>query len=214
MIFLFANDASSTLAAPLSNSATTLSVASGQGAEFPNPSAGQQFAATLNDAATGLLTEIVYCTARAGDSFTAIVRAQEGTVAQNWLANDLIANLCTAGQMAAMQQSAGLNPARTAQTGGAGGVFPMTTADSGGGVLLNRTLPVTTPSSTTLPVSSGGATYAIADGADNFNLAPVTVSFPAGTFGPNGAATVVLNQAGQNAGFRFYADSNIWSFKP
>jgi hypothetical protein len=101
-VFVFANQASTTLAGPISAGATALTVASGTGSEFPSLSAGQQFAATLNDAATGLLTEVVYCTARSGDNFTTIVRAQESTTALSWLAGDLIANLLTAGQMAAM----------------------------------------------------------------------------------------------------------------
>lgn len=207
--FLFANDASATLAAPISNSATVVNLASGTGAEFPSPSAGQQFALTFNDAATGLLVEIVYCTSRTGDALT-ITRGQEGTTAQNWLAGDLAASLITAGNLAAMQQSGSLNPARTVTTSGA---FAMTTADAGGGVLLNR---VAGPavSSTTLPVSSNGQTYAIEDGARNFALFPVTVTYPGGTTGPNGAATAVLNVNGQCGIFRFYSDSNIWSFKP
>lgn len=211
--FLFANDAAATLAAPITNTALALTVASGDGAEFPNPSSGQQFAATLNDAATGLLTEIVYCTARSGDTFTTIERAQEGTVAQNWLAGDLIANLNTAGQMAALQQTAALNPARTVNQSTAGGVFAMSTADSGGGILLIRTLPVGAQSSTTLPVSSDGDSYSIEDGADNFSLAPVVVNFPAGTTGPNGLIQATLNQSGRKGFFRFYSDSNTWSFQ-
>ena len=100
-VFLFANNASTTLAAPISNTATSVTLASGSGSEFPNPSANQQFALTFNDAATGLLTEIVYCTGRAGDTLT-IVRAQEGTVAQNWAAGDLASNFVTAGTLAAV----------------------------------------------------------------------------------------------------------------
>jgi hypothetical protein len=112
--------------------------------------------------------------------------------------------------MQAMQQSAALSPARTVTTSGA---FVMTTADAGGGVLLNR---VTSPgtSSTTLPTSGDGALYDIEDGAKNFFQFPVLVSFPAGTTGPNGETTATLNVNGQCARFRFYADSNIWSFKP
>lgn len=206
--FLMNNNASSTLAAPISNVATSVTLAAGTGALFPNPSAGQQFPLTFTDAATGLLTEIVYCTARTGDVLT-IVRAQESTSAQNWLAGDIAANLITAGLLAAFQQSAALQPARTVTTSGA---FTMTTADNGGAVLLNR---VSSPaaSSVTLPVSPNGATYVIADGADNFNLFNVTVSFPGGTTGPNGATTAILDQAGQVAAFRFFSDSNIWSFK-
>jgi hypothetical protein len=204
-----ANNASSTLAAPISNSATTVSLAVGTGALFPNPSAGQQFPLTFNDAATGLLTEIVYCTSRAGDTLT-IVRAQEGTTAQAWLAGDLAANLITAGLLAAYQQSAALSPARTVTASGA---FAMSTADAGGGVGLDRIVGPAV-SSTTLPVSTDGQTYWIEDLARNFNAYPVTVTFPGGTTGPNGAATVTLNVNGQCAQFRFYADSNIWSFRP
>lgn len=103
--FIWTNDASSTLAAPLSNVGTTLNVAVGTGALFPNPGVGQQFSMTFTDAATGLDKEIVYVTARSGDSMT-IVRAQEGTSAQNWSAGDLCANLITAGAMNSFFQSA------------------------------------------------------------------------------------------------------------
>lgn len=102
-VFQFANDASSTLAAPISNVATTVNLAVGTGALFPSPGAGQQFALTFNDAATGLLTEVVYCTARSGDALT-IVRAQEGTTAQTWIAADLASNLLTAGTMQGLAQ--------------------------------------------------------------------------------------------------------------
>jgi hypothetical protein len=206
--FLFANDASTTLAAPINSTATAASLASGTGDEFPDPSSGQQFSGTFNDAATGLLTEIVYVTGISGDNITAMVRAQEGTVAQNWLAGDLFANLLTAGQMAAMVQSAVLNPVREVTASGA---FTMTTADAGGAVGLNR---VSAPaaSSTTLPSAAvAGQLYAIEDLANNFNQYPVTVNAPAGmTIGT--AAEVLLNNDGQCAYFRYYG-SNIWSFK-
>lgn len=209
-LFLFANDAATTLAAPISNSATSLTVAAGTGSEFPNPSAGQQFAATLNDAATGLLAEIVYCTVRGGDTFTTIERAQESTTALSWLAGDLCTNMCTAGTMEAFEQTANTSPARTVTASGA---FAMSTADAFGAILLDRTVSPGA-SSTTLPSSTGGEIYKIADGANNFNLYPVTITYPGGTTGPNGATTAVLNVAGQVAEFEFFSDSNIWSFKP
>lgn len=211
--FIFANNASSTLAAPISNVATSVTLAAGTGALFPNPSAGQQFSLTFNDAATGLLTEIVYCTARSGDTLT-IARAQEGTVAQGWLAGDLAANLVTAGQMAAMQQSAGLFPARVVTASGA---FVLTTADAYGGVGLNRTSALAT-SSTALPdAATNGQWYFIEDlvpgGAGNFNAFPVTVDASSGTT-IDGEASVTCNVAGQCAMFRLYTDANLWSFKP
>lgn len=206
--FLFANNASSSLAAPISPSATTITLAGGGGALFPNPSAGQQFALTLNDAATGLLTEIVYCTARAGDVLT-VVRAQEGTTAQSWLAGDLAANLSTAGQMNAMVQVSTLYPTRIITASGA---FVMTTSDANGGVGLNRTTSLAA-SSTTLPsAAQAGQLYAVEDLAKNFNAYPVTVAAPVGMT-IAGAAQAVLNVNGQCGYFRFYG-SNVWSFKP
>ena len=95
-ILLFANNAKSTLAANLSSSATTVTLASGTGSLFPSPTTGQGFKLTFNDDATGLLNEIVLCTSRTGDVLT-IVRAQEGTTAQSWLANDLAGMFYTAG---------------------------------------------------------------------------------------------------------------------
>lgn len=206
--FLFANDASSTLAAPISNTVLSVTLAVGTGALFPAPSAGQQFAGTFNDAATGLLTEIVYCTAVSGDAVT-IVRAQEGTVAQGWLAGDLFANLCTAGQMAAMLQTSTLYPNRIVT---ASGVFAMSTADANGAIGLNRTSGLAA-SSTTLPSGAqAGQSYAIEDLAKNFNAYPVTVNAPGGQT-IAGAADVVLSVNGQCASFRYYG-SNIWSFNP
>lgn len=210
-VFLFSNNASSSLAAPISNTATTCTLATGTGTEFPSPSTGQQFAGTFNDAATGLLTEIVYCTARSTDTITTMVRARESTTAQNWLAGDLFAALITAGILAAFQQSAALFPARTITTYGA---FAMFSSDVYGGVLLNRVSGSPSTSTTTLPASADGAVYDIEDGAGNFNLQQVTVNYPAGTTGPNGAPSATLNAANQCARFRFYSDSNIWSFKP
>jgi len=208
MSLLFANNASSSLAGPISNVATSCNLQAGAGTLFPNPGAGQTFAGTLTDAATGLLNEIVSVTARTADTLT-IVRAQEGTVAESWLAGDLFNNLWTAGQAAAMQQTSLLTPARLVTASGA---FVMTTADAGGGVGLNRiSAPAT--SSTTLPSgATTGQSYAIEDIAANFNTYPVTVSYPGGQTGPSGATSQVLNVNRQCAYFRYYG-SNLWSFK-
>ncbi|WP_213092089.1 hypothetical protein, partial [Escherichia coli] len=66
---------------------------------FPSPSAGvSYFKLTLIDAATGQLSEIVHVTARTGDTMT-IARAQEGTTARAWSANDIAANMMTAGTL-------------------------------------------------------------------------------------------------------------------
>lgn len=112
--FLFANNAKSTLAAPINTTATSLSLSAGTGALFPNPGAGELFTLTLTDAATGQTYEILHCTARTGDVCT-VARAQEGTTALNWATGDFANNFLTAGTAALFSQ-----------TGAAGFPNPMT----------------------------------------------------------------------------------------
>lgn len=101
--FLFANNATTTLASSLSPSDTLVQVATGTGAEFPSPGPGEQFSLTLQDAATGLIEEITYVTAVSGDDLT-VIRGQEGTTALSWGVGDLASNYWTAGQAAALVQ--------------------------------------------------------------------------------------------------------------
>jgi microcystin-dependent protein len=104
MELLFANNAQSTLAGSITDSALTANLQSGTGVRFPSPSVGvQYFVGTLTDAATGLLNEVVHVTQVVGDTIT-MIRAQEGTVALAWSANDLFAELWTAGQCETMVQ--------------------------------------------------------------------------------------------------------------
>lgn len=104
---LAANLAKSNLAANLSSGGTTLSVTPGTGALFPVVGANQFFALTLKDTATGNFIEIVYVTAKTGDTFT-VVRAQEGTSARAWLAGDQANNFFTAGSFSNLIQPLGL----------------------------------------------------------------------------------------------------------
>lgn len=96
---LAANNAQTVLAAGISSTATSLTVNTGAGTLFPSPVTGTSFfKLTIIDAATGTLTEIVHVTARNGDVFT-IQRGQEGTVPRAWSANDIVANMMTAGTL-------------------------------------------------------------------------------------------------------------------
>lgn len=106
--FLFANNATTTLAESVSATATVLNVSSGDGALFPSPSTGQAFAVTLVDAATGLTNEICYCTSRSGDALT-VVRGQEGKNALAWSAGDTCANYITADVMESWLQESDLS---------------------------------------------------------------------------------------------------------
>jgi len=109
---VWANNANSTLAGPITNASTTALLVSGTGALFPTLAAGQYFDLTFNDAATRLLYEVVHVTAISGDTIT-IVRGQEGTTALSWLAGDLASNLVTMGALQAFAQA----PDTQAQTG-------------------------------------------------------------------------------------------------
>ncbi|WP_410756443.1 phage tail protein [Citrobacter youngae] len=96
---LAANNAQTVLAAGISSTATSLTVNAGTGTLFPSPVAGTSFfKLTIIDAATGSLTEIIHVTARNGDVFT-IQRGQEGTIPRAWSANDIAANMMTAGTL-------------------------------------------------------------------------------------------------------------------
>ena len=83
----FSNNGHSTLAASLTSSATSITVASGHGARFPSLSSGEYFYATLIDASNNL--EIVKVTARSSDVLTA-TRAQESTTARAFAIGDRI----------------------------------------------------------------------------------------------------------------------------
>lgn len=101
---LYTNNATSTLAAGISSSVTTLSLVPGGGSAFPNPGAGYEFTATLVSAGNSAIREVILCTARSGDVLTTIVRDQEGTGPLAWSAGDILTQLPTAADMAAFAQ--------------------------------------------------------------------------------------------------------------
>jgi hypothetical protein len=81
---LFANNAVTLLALPISPIATELQVMPGYGSLFPQPVLpGDYFLVTLEDQAA-TTREIIAVTGRTGDVFTGVVRGQEGTLPQSW----------------------------------------------------------------------------------------------------------------------------------
>lgn len=78
-MLLTANNATSTLAASITNSATTISVQTEDASKFPEVPAGDWFPVFVLDAAGN--SEIMRCTARAGAILT-VERGQEGTIAK------------------------------------------------------------------------------------------------------------------------------------
>ena len=93
----FSNNGHSTLAASISTSDTSITVASGHGARFPSLGASEYFYATLIDSSNNL--EIIKVTARSSDVLTA-TRAQEGTTARAYGIGDRIELRVTAAGIA------------------------------------------------------------------------------------------------------------------
>lgn len=86
MTYQFANNAAATLASSISDSATSITVATGKGALFPTPSGAAVFQATIVRASDSAV-EIVTVAARSGDVMT-VTRAQEGTAGLTCVAGD------------------------------------------------------------------------------------------------------------------------------
>lgn len=84
---LVKNNAYSTLASGITNSATTITLATGTGTRFPAAGGSDYFYATLIDTSNNL--EIVKVTARSTDTLT-VVRAQDGTSARAYATGDRI----------------------------------------------------------------------------------------------------------------------------
>lgn len=100
---IFSNNAVSLLAAPISASATSLSVVAGTGSLFPVVGVDEYFLVTLENQA-GTAREIIRIVGRSGDTLTIGARGLEGTTAQAWaasLGNDtLVDHRLTAGTIA------------------------------------------------------------------------------------------------------------------
>jgi microcystin-dependent protein len=98
MTYIFANNAKTNLASPISTVSTTIQVAAGAGSLFPSPTGNQYFTVTLNSINYPNIFEICYCTSRTGDVLT-VTRAQEGTAAYSFASGDIVGNFDTAGTM-------------------------------------------------------------------------------------------------------------------
>jgi hypothetical protein len=104
--FIYANNILTTLSAPVAAGATVFPLTSV--ANFPaSIPAGSYLEISLVDAATKTVFEVCYATARSGGNIT-VLRAQEGTTAQSWSANDIVYSNITAGVMGALFGSANI----------------------------------------------------------------------------------------------------------
>lgn len=105
MAVLYTNNATTTLASSISNSATSLTVAIGDGAKFPNPTAGDFFYVTLT---SGNTVEIAKVTSRLSDTFT-VIRAQDGTSAASFVSGATVELRITAGMLDQLKLDASAN---------------------------------------------------------------------------------------------------------
>jgi len=90
---IFANNAISSLAQPLTAGQTTLHVTPTTGALFPIPGANEYFKLTIEDRRNNTI-EITHCIGRSVDALT-IVRAQENTIALDFAVGTTVANRFT-----------------------------------------------------------------------------------------------------------------------
>jgi hypothetical protein len=100
-MYLFKNNATSTLRQDTPAASVSLTLPSGEGARFPAPVAPDLATVTIEDRRTGQL-EICTMTARVADVLT-VIRGQEGTVAQLFYAGATVSNRMTAGTLAGIQ---------------------------------------------------------------------------------------------------------------
>ena len=165
MAILFANNSGSTLASGITSGATSLTLASGQGARFPAPSGGNNFPITVEDSGG---VEIMLCTARSGDVLT-VIRAQESTTARAFLAGATVQARITKAVLDRFLQTT--SNAATAYTIGdllyadsTSGLARLTAAATGNALISGGTgaapswdkVGLATHVSGTLPVANGG----------------------------------------------------------
>lgn len=177
-----ANNAFGELASSITDNSTTITLATGNGARFPDISGDQYFYATLAD--TSNLLEIVKVTARSGDVFT-VTRAQDGTTAKAYDAGDRIE----------LRPVAALFDDLIAQGNQASGIVydPSDTA------LTETTVQAGMEQLCTLPTSAKSANYTLT-AADKGGLVSVSsgdITVPANVFDV-GDPVVIYNNSSTN----------------
>jgi hypothetical protein len=95
-MFLFANNASSFLMQDITALDTEFEINPADGDKFPEPGYGEEFAITLQHPLTGE-REIMYVQERLYGNIFTVLRGQEGTVAQAFPVNTIVAHNLTAG---------------------------------------------------------------------------------------------------------------------
>lgn len=188
---VFTNNASGELAAGIGPSDTSITLGSGEGANFPTPTGGQYAKCTLEDVLGNI--EIVHLASRSGDVLT-VARAQEGTIGLSFPSGSRFELRLTAAAVAELLQ-------RTADTmSGAydctGGVFTGGRW-TGGEIVATPLRGAPGGASNEIVVPSGGAqptigTRAILDVASSLPAANLTGTIADARIG---ASSVTQHQA-------------------
>jgi hypothetical protein len=148
----FTNNAATILHSGISSSALSMTVATGTGALFPTLTGSQYFYCTLTDAA-GTQVEIVKVTARTSDTMT-IVRGQDNTTAQAFIANDKVELRLVA---ASLNDFPKLDEDNTFT-----GKLTATTMNASNGIITNS--------------ATVSASYSIPSGSNGLSAGPVSVA--------------------------------------
>jgi len=210
----YTNNASTTLASSITNSATSLTVVTGAGALFPTLTGSDYFYCTLEDSAA-TTREIVKVTARSSDTFT-IVRGQDGTTGTAFNAGDKVQLRLVRAALDNLPKLDEANAFTGRQTHSVGTVEgPWTTAGrpsspTAGLTGFNSTLGKIETYNGTAWVLSGGATggngddvfyensttvtanYTLSTGKNAMSVGPITVNSGIAVTVPSGARWVVL----------------------
>jgi hypothetical protein len=147
MAILFTNNATTNLAASITNSATSLTVLTGTGSLFPNLGVGDYFLITLIGI-SGSPIEIVKCTSRSGDTLT-VVRGQEGTTPSAFNGGDKVELRITAATMNSAAQAGLASGTITENATTVTSNYTMSTNKNGlsvGPITINSGITVTIPS--------------------------------------------------------------------
>jgi hypothetical protein len=202
----FTNNAGSTLASSISNSATSLTVTTASGTLFPTITGSQYFYCTLEEVSSGAL-EIVKVTARVSDTFT-IVRAQDGTSALAFSAGDRVQLRLTAADLNNFSQIDSSNTFLADQT-----INGKIVGEGGGSDSTNTVVGAGLPSNTTGQYNTAIGTTALAANTTGSLNTAVGFLASAGNTTTSGNVAVGnnalwLNSASHNTAVGSYALEN------
>jgi hypothetical protein len=180
MAALITNNAATTLASGITNVATSITVATGQGSLFPSPSGSDWFPATLVDASNNI--EIIKVTSRSGDTLT-VTRAQEGTTGRAYSTGDKLELRATAAVFGNKldKDTGGTVSSALVVTGNLTTNANLVVGTAGGNTITFNASTISAPNNITASgtwnfgtVQSGGSTLATLSGSETLTNKTIT----------------------------------------